>query len=52
MVMDDVNNLSLGYYPVSSPCVSSPDILGDINPASFPQCKLDSNDQSVCCATF
>ena len=31
MVMDDVNNLSFGYYPVCSP-----DVLGDIDPTSFP----------------
>ena len=34
LVMDDANNLSLGYYPVSSPGVSSPDVLGDIDPAN------------------
>ena len=51
LVRDDVNNLSLGYYPLSSPDVSSPDRLGDIDPANFSQCKLDS-DRSVCCATF
>ena len=42
----------MDYYPVSSPDVSSPDVLGDIDPASFSQCKFDSDDQSVCCATF
>ena len=37
LVMDDVDSLSLGYYPVSSPGVSSPDVLGDVDvdPASF-----------------
>ena len=38
LVMDDVNNLSLCYYPVSSPRVSSPDVLGYIDPARFFQC--------------
>ena len=33
--MDDVNNLSLVYYPVSSPNLSSPDVLGDIDPANI-----------------
>ena len=51
MVMDDVNNLSFGYYPVSSPDVSSSGELRDIDPTIFSQCKLDY-DQSVCCATF
>ena len=45
-MIDYVNNLSWGYYPVSFP-----DVLGDIDPASFSQCKLDSDDQSVCRAT-
>ena len=44
--MDDVNNLSLGYYSVRSP-----DLLEDIDPANFSQCKLNF-DQSVCFATF
>ena len=40
--MDEVNNLSLGYFPLNSP-----DVLGDIEGAtSFPECNLDS-DQSV-----
>ena len=52
--MDDVDSLSLGYYPVISPGVSSPDVLGDIDghPTSFSQCKLDSDEQSLCCAIF
>ena len=33
--MDDDNKLNLGYYPINSPDVSSPDVLGDIDPASF-----------------
>ena len=47
----DVNNISLGYYPVSSPGVSSPTVLEDIDPADFPQCKLHSG-QSVCSTTY
>ena len=52
--MDDVDSLSLGYYPVSSPGVSSPDVLGDadVDPANFSRFKLDSDEQYVCCATF
>ena len=52
--MDDVDSLSLGYYPVSSSGVTSPDVLGDVDvdPVSFPQCKMDSDEQSLCCATF
>ena len=44
--MDDVDSLGLGYYPVSSPGVSSPNVLGDvdIDPASSSQCKLDIQD--------
>ena len=54
LVMDDVDSLSLGYYPVSSSGVTSPDVLGDVDvdPVSFPQCKMDSDEQSLCCATF
>ena len=48
-VIDDVNNLSLGYYPASSP--DAPDVLGSVNFAYLSHCRLDS-DQSVCCATF
>ena len=47
--MDDVNSLSLGYYPASSP--DAPAVLGGINPTNLFQYRLDS-DQSVCCATF
>ena len=50
--MNDDNNLNLGYYPINSPDVSSPDVLGEIDPASFSQCKLNSDDQSVCCTIF
>ena len=52
--MDDVDSLSLGYYPVSSPGIRSPDVLGDvsIDPTRFFQYTLDSDEQSVCCATF
>ena len=48
-VIDDVNSLSLGYYPASSP--DAPAVLGDVDSAYLSQCRLDS-DQSVCCATF
>ena len=53
-MIDNDDSLSLGYYPVSSPSASSPDVLGDVDvdPASFSQCKLYSDEQHVCCATF
>ena len=47
--MDEINSLSLSYYPASSPDV--PDVLGGGNSANLYKCRLDS-DQSVCCATF
>ena len=52
--MDDIDSLSLGCYPANSPGVSSPAVLGDVDvdPISFSQCKLDSDEQSVCCAVF
>ena len=34
--MNDDNNINLGYYPIHSHDVSSLDVLGDIDPASFP----------------
>ena len=40
-VMDDVNSLSLGYYPASSP--DAPAVLGGINSANLSQCGLDSD---------
>ena len=51
LVTVDVNNISLGYYPVSSPDISSPTVLEDIDPANFSQCKLNSG-QSVCSTTY
>ena len=54
LAMKDVDILSLGYFPASSPHVSSVGVLGDAdgNPATFYQCKLDSDEQSKRCATF
>ena len=36
LVIDDFDSLSLGYYPVSSPVVSFPGVLGyiDVDPVS------------------
>ena len=52
--MNDVDSLSLSYYPVSSPDISSPNVSGDADgsPVSFSQCKLDSDEQSIRCAIF
>ena len=54
LAMDDVDSLKLVYYTVSPPGVNSPDVLGDddVDPASFTKCKLDSDEYSLCCATF
>ena len=51
--MNDADSLSLGYFPSSSPDVYSPDVVVDADgdPASFSQCKLDSDEQSILCAT-
>ena len=50
LAMNEADSLSLGYFPTSSLEVSSPDVIvaTDGDPASFSQCKLDSDDQSVC----
>ena len=52
--MNDADSFSLGYFPSSSPDVCSPDVVVDTDgdPASFSQCKLDSDEQYILCATF
>ena len=52
--MNDADSLSLGYFPSSSPGIYSPDVVvdDDGDPTSFSQCKLDSDEQSILCATF
>ena len=54
LAMNDADSLSLGYFPSSSPDVCSPDVVVDADgdPTSFSQCKLDSDEQSIRCATF
>ena len=54
LAMNDADSLSLGYFPSSSPGVCSPDVVVDADgdPASVSQCKLDSDEQSILCATF
>ena len=51
--MNDADSHSLGYFPSSSPDVCSSDVVIDIDgdPASFSQCKSDSDEQSILCAT-
>ena len=52
--MNDADSLSMGYFSSSSPNVCSPDVVvdADVDPARFSQCKLDSDEQSILCATF
>ena len=52
--MNDADSLSLSYFSSSSPDVCSPDVVvvDDGDPASFSQCKLNSDEQSILCATF
>ena len=52
--MNDADSLSLGYFPSSSPDVCSPGVVvvADGDPASFSQCKLNSDEQSILCATL
>ena len=52
--MNDADSLSLDYFPSNSPDACSPDVevVNDGGPASFSQCKLNSDEQSILCATF
>ena len=54
LVINDFDSLSLGYYPLRSPVVIFLGVLGyiGVDPVSFPQCTLDFDEQSLCCATF
>ena len=54
LAMNGVDSLSLDLFSAISPDVSSPDVIVDADgdPATFPQGKLDSDEQSIPCATF